>query len=639
MPDKIEVPVVLGTAGHIDHGKTTLVRALTGIDCDRLSDEKRRGITIELGFAPLSLPGGRVVSIIDVPGHERFIRQMVAGAAGIDGVIFVVAADEGVRAQTREHLEILGLIGVRHGLIVMTKSDLVEADLLELAAEEVREEVRGTFLEGSEIIPVSSVSGKNLDMLAEALERLVERIPERSPEGAFFMPIDRAFPVKGFGSVVTGTAYRGRVRKDDTLLLLPGSLKTEIRSVQVHDKPVEEARSGQRVALSLGGISLADLERGYVLCTPGVFSPSSRMDVRLAVLPSSPEPLHHWQRVRIHIGTTDVVGRVSFLDRNRLDQGDECNAQLVTEEPVVAVRGEAFIIRFYSPLRTIGGGAVLMPFSGRPRGKRGRKARADLLSTLSGSENLAELFSTISGFMPVLNIEEMARLLQELPEKVAEAARSLDMEGNVLFVESGGGVILNRQLVESRLDEARQILKKFHEEEPENPGIPADILARRLFPEVEFRYGKKVLERWAGEKKVEMDDQRVRLPDFSPGDVSTGNPSAKAILDLCERRLFQLPGIEDISSATGISSEETARHVEALKARGQIFLAAGGLVVSRSVLDRFVMILETIQGDITVASVRDATGSSRKNVLPMLEMLDSMGVTRRVQEKRIIRKK
>jgi len=639
MQGKIEVPIVLGTAGHIDHGKTTLVRALTGIDCDRLGDEKRRGITIELGFAPLTLPGGRTVSIIDVPGHERFIRQMVAGAAGVDGVIFVVAADEGVRAQTREHLEILGLIGVKHGLIVMTKSDLVEEDLLELAIEEVREEVRGTFLEDSEVVPVSSVNGKNLDQLLSALGRLVGRIPERSPEGAFFMPIDRAFPVKGFGAVVTGTAYRGKVRREDPLILLPRALKADIRSVQVHEKSVEEARSGQRVALSLGGISLSDLERGDVLCTPGVFAPSSRLDVRLSILPSSPEPVHHWQRVRIHIGTTDLIGRVSLLDRDKLDPGEKCNAQLVTEEPVVAVRGEAFIVRFYSPLRTIGGGTVLMPFSERPRGKKGRKARSDFLAAISGSESPAGLFKIISGFMPVLNINEMARSLQELPEKVTETARSLDSKGDVIFVESGEGIVLNGDLVSARIEEATQILKRFHEEEPGNPGVPADILCRKVLPELEFKYAKRVLERWAEKGIIEIDDQRVRSPGFSPGDVSAANPYGNAILEFCHHRLFQLPEIEDLSRATGISREDVLRNVEILRARGQMYLAAGGLVVSRGVLDSFIEVLENIKGDITVASVRDATGSSRKYVLPMLEMLDAMGVTRRVQEKRIIRKK
>lgn len=231
MMEKTEVSIVLGTAGHIDHGKTTLVRALSGVDCDRLRDEKRRGITIELGFAPLTLPSGKTISIVDVPGHEKFIRQMVAGAAGVDGIILVVASDEGVRPQTREHLEILGLIGVEHGLIVLTKADLVEEEFLELAIEEVKEEVRGTFLEGAEVIPVSSVTGFNLDALLESLERLVAGISPRGSEGPFFMPIDRAFPVKGFGAVVTGTAYRGRVRKDDVLSVLPrGSKRIFVRS-------------------------------------------------------------------------------------------------------------------------------------------------------------------------------------------------------------------------------------------------------------------------------------------------------------------------------------------------------------------------------------------------------------------------
>ncbi|HRS48807.1 MAG TPA: selenocysteine-specific translation elongation factor [Thermovirgaceae bacterium] len=638
MMEKTEVSIVLGTAGHIDHGKTTLVRALSGVDCDRLRDEKRRGITIELGFAPLTLPSGKTISIVDVPGHEKFIRQMVAGAAGVDGIILVVASDEGVRPQTREHLEILGLIGVEHGLIVLTKADLVEEEFLELAIEEVKEEVRGTFLEGAEVIPVSSVTGFNLDALLESLERLVAGISPRGSEGPFFMPIDRAFPVKGFGAVVTGTAYRGRVRKDDVLSVLPRGIKTDIRSVQVHDNPVDEARSGQRVALSLGGVSLSDLERGDVLCTPGIFAPSSRLDVDLKILASSPDPLHHWQRVRIHLGTTDTVGRIALLGVDRIEPGERAFAQVVTETPVVAVRGEPFIIRFYSPLTTIGGGKVLMPIARRPKGPRGRKDHQVLLDQVSRAKDPGEFLLAVTLDKPVVTVEEAVTLMQERPGAVVSLAAELDRAGRLLLVDSGEGLIVNGDMARKKLGQALSFLKEYHEEEPDSPGVPSDTLFRRFLPGMELRHAKKVLDRWAREGEIEVEDQRVRLPGFSPGDAARRGAAGAAILDLCSARSLQLPETADILEGTGLGQDEMGKALEALRAQGQIFIAGSGFIVSREVLEGLIGILVSIKDDITVASVRDATGSSRKYILPLLEMLDSMGVTRRVQDKRILKK-
>lgn len=639
MPKSLEIPVILGTAGHIDHGKTTLVKALTDVDCDRLEDEKRRGITIELGFAPLTLPSGRVVSIVDVPGHERFIKQMVAGVAGIDGVLFVISADEGIRAQTREHLDILGLIGVSHGLVVLSKSDLVDDEYLELVTEEIREELCSTFLDGAEIIPVSAYSGFNLDKLLSAIDRLVDAIPFRSSEGPFFMPVDRIFPIRGFGPVVTGTAYRGSVRKGDTLHLLPNGQKAEIRSVQIHDTPVDEGRSGQRVALSLGGVSLSDVERGDVLCTPGVFTSSSRIDVRLRILPASSEAVEHWQRVRIHIGTSDVVGRIALLEGDKVNPGEEVFAQIVTEEPVVPVRDEAFIIRFYSPLVTIGGGRVLMPLSRKPRGQKGRLIHRDFLSDISRARSSRERFSILSSHLPILSLREATRLLQEFPDTMTFLASDADTSGNVVFIDSGEGLVVSSCLLDRKQEEAFRLLENFHQKEPENPGMLADILCRKVFPEMDSKYAKKILDRWSEKGFLVIVDQRVRLAEFVPLDASEVSIYGNAILLFCSERLFQLPAMDAISSGTHLSEEETARAVDILRTQGKMFLAGGEFLVSREVLDRFIEIIGKIEGDITVASVRDATGSSRKFVLPLLEMLDSMGITRRVQEKRIIRKK
>ena len=638
MTPNLEVPIVLGTAGHIDHGKTTLVKALTGVDCDRLRDEKRRGITIELGFAPITLPGGQIVSIVDVPGHEKFIRQMVAGAAGIDGVLFIIAADEGVRAQTREHLDILGLIGVSHGIVAVTKADMVDPDFLDLALEEIREEIEGTFLKGADIIPVSAVTGFNLDKLMESIRAMVSKIRPRDSSGGFFMPVDRVFPVKGFGSVVTGTAYRGSVRKDDHLELLPPGLKTEIRSVQVHDTPVEVGTGGQRIALSLGGISLDEISRGDVLCTPGVFSATARFDVRLSILSSSPEAVEHWQRVRIHLGTADLLGRVSFFDREKLEPGDNAFAQIVTEEPVVCSRGEAFVIRFYSPLRTIGGGTVLMPLSRRPRGHKGKISHLALLNRFSCAESPDERFEVLSSHMKILFAREGINLLQVVSDEFVRLAKESDLKGHSIFIGTGEGLVVSGEYAREKLAEAKDLVNGIHENEPESPGFASDVLCRKLFPEVEMRHSKRILDRWVEKGELSMDEQRVRIPGFTPRDASQIGASGRKILEYCSEKEFQPPSIDEISEGTGLSAEETARSVEMLRAQGQIMLAGGEFLVSRIILEKLVESLAGTGGDITVASVRDLTGSSRKYVLPMLEMLDSMGITRRVQDKRILRK-
>ncbi len=638
MTQNREVPVVLGTAGHIDHGKTTLVKALTGVDCDRLRDEKRRGITIELGFAPVTLPGGQVVSIVDVPGHEKFIRQMVAGAAGIDGVLFIIAADEGVRAQTREHLDILGLIGVRHGIVVVTKADMVDPDFLDLALEEIREEIEGTFLKGAEIIPVSAVSGFNLDKLMESIGNMVGKIIPRNSGGGFFMPVDRVFPVKGFGSVVTGTAYRGSVRKDDPLELLPPGLKTEIRSVQVHDVPVETGTGGQRIAMSLGGISLDEISRGDVLCTPGVFSATERFDVRLSILPSSPEAVEHWQRVRMHLGTADLLGRVSFFDREKLEPGDTAFAQIVAEEPVVCTRDEAFVIRFYSPLRTIGGGTVVMPLSRRPRGHKEKISHLAFLKKISTAADTEERFKELSSHMKLLPVREAISLLQEVPSEFARIAKEADRKGRSIYIETGEGLVISGEYAREKLAETKVLLDGMHEKEPENPGMVADVLCRKLFPEIDIKYSKRILDKWVENGEVALDDRRVSIPGFTPRDASQLGASGRTILEYCSRREFQPPTLDEISEGTALSAAEIARSLEALRAQGQITLAGGEFLVSRNVLEKLVEKLAGAGGDITVASVRDLTGSSRKYVLPMLEMLDSMGITRRVQDKRILRK-
>ncbi|MFP4481342.1 MAG: selenocysteine-specific translation elongation factor [Thermovirgaceae bacterium] len=633
-----EYPVVLGTAGHIDHGKTTLIRALTGVDCDRLRDEKKRGITIELGFAPMELPGGRVVSVVDVPGHERFIRQMVAGVAGIDGVIFTVAADEGVKAQTREHLEILGLLGVEKGVIVVTKADAVDGELLELAVEEIKDEVRGTFLEKMPLATVSALRGTGLERLRELIGEMVGTLRKKNPEGAFFMPIDRAFQVKGFGTVVTGTAYRGKVQVNDALEIMPLGKRTYARSIQIHDKPVNEATAGQRTALSLADIAMEDLSRGDNLCAEGIYRPTQCLDITLKLLPSTKEPLKHWQRVRLHTGTSDVLARVFLLDQKAIEPGGEGFAQLLPEEPLAASIDQAFILRFYSPLRTIGGGRILSPEGRRPKGKKARESYRIFLEDLSKTRTIDERLHLFLLRQKFGTIADLATKIQEEGTILSKRLQKMEQKGEIVLINAPDLDVMIRSCYAETAASARKILGDLHDKQPENPGMSVEDFSRRLLRDFHPRAAKKLIDKFIADGYLEETSQRLHLPGFVPEKEGTLNERANAILSYCRGKGVNMADVEELRNSLEMKEKHLKEALDMLKVQKKLFTLQGGYVIDRHSLSEVVKTLSTIDGDITIGAVRDATGSSRKFILPILELLDSMGITRRVQEKRILRK-
>ena len=351
--------VIIGTAGHVDHGKTCLIKALTGIDTDRLKEEKKRGITIELGFAYLDLENGQRVGIVDVPGHEKFVRNMLAGAGGLDVCMLIVAADEGIMPQTVEHLDILSILGIKHGVVVITKADLVESDFTELVAEDVRELTKGTFLENAPMIPVSAYTGQGLDELKKILTELCVSIPERAEEGHFRLPIDRVFTLKGFGTVVTGTLQEGKLKKDQNIVLYPENEPVKVRSLQVHSKDSEEALAGQRVAVNVPDRKKEEILRGDVLATADSLYPTMMADVKLEVLKHTDRVIKHGSRVHIYHGTKELLGKVALMNQDEVKAGEIAYAQLRLEEQTVLRKGDHFVLRFYSPVETIGGGVVL----------------------------------------------------------------------------------------------------------------------------------------------------------------------------------------------------------------------------------------------------------------------------------------
>jgi len=633
-----EIPLVLGTAGHIDHGKTTLVRALTGIDCDRLEEEKRRGITIELGFAPLELPDGRTISVVDVPGHEKFIRQMVAGAAGIDAVLLVVAADEGVMPQTREHLEILDLLGVRKGLVALTKIDRVDSELLDLALEDVKSLLAGTFLEEATIVPVSASEGTGIRDLLTEIETLTIGLEPRSSKGALFLPIDRAFPISGFGTVVTGTAYAGSVRSGEEVEILPSGVTARVRSLEVHEQSVTEAFAGQRTAVNLSGIAFKDIHRGDVLCTPALFRPTRCVDVLLKALKNNVESLKHWQRVRLHIGTSDILARVSFFDpAEKILPGESSPAQLVLEEPLCAAFKEGFVIRAYSPLETIGGGHVLFPYAWKPRNRKRKNDYLEMLGQLLKSQKPADRLMSILRVVEIMPLEEASGMAQALPLQLKEIAGKESVKGSVVLLQNGPAWLVSRERIDREWGDFSKTLSLFHEREPHLAGMTVEEAASSVFRGKDPRIGKAAIAFFQKNELLEMTESRVGLAGFLPQDESRFENEVRSILELCQKRGFEMPTIEETQRAVGLSKENFSLLIRQLRENGRVQVIGGDLLLSAEVMARGIDILRKCQGDITLGAFRDLSGTSRKYALPLLEHMDALGITRRVGEKRILR--
>ena len=648
-----EISLVIGTAGHIDHGKTALVATLTGVDCDRLLEEKKRGITIELGFAPLRLEkkgsneknekneknaSGEIltVSVIDVPGHERFIRQMVSGASGVDAVMLVVAADEGVMPQTREHLAILELLGVKDGLVVITKSDKVEPDMLGLVEEDITDFTKGTFLEGKTIIPVSAVTGGNIDALRNELAILVDRVRPRPRKGALFMPIDRAFPIAGFGTVVTGTAYRGTAKPGDEVEIFPSGREGKIRSLQVHGRSVDEAYAGQRVAINLSNIAVDDLTRGDVVCRKGVYRSTRCLEVMLKVLPSAAEPaLKHWQRVRVYLGTSDVLARVSLLDAKRILPGEEIPAQLITEEDVVCTAEERFIIRFYSPLTTIGGGRVIFPYAHKPRGRAVRLAASERVRALSAADAETR-FSLLVGQTGVLDFDKAAFFVQETHDGMAALAARVLKRGDVLELKGDRPVYISRGYFNELSSAITEALRDYHASHASERGMPLDELPRvKALDKLTGKAARSLIAILVEKGAVVIEDAWVRLPDFERQHDEALYKDVDALFAYCKKRAFQPPTLEEardelLKTNPGMDADAFSSLIKSLKNSRRIALLPGGFLLTDEVENDVTAVLLKIEGYITLASVRDATESSRKFIMPILEYFDSKGYTRRV---------
>ena len=616
-----EISLVLGTAGHIDHGKTALINALTGINCDRLIEEKRRGITIELGFAPLKLDDGRVVSVIDVPGHEKFIRQMVAGASGIDAALLVIAADESIMPQTREHLAIMELLGVHDGLVAVTKIDRAkdEEGMLELVIDDVKEFTRGTFLEGKAIVPVSSVTGENLDELRREITALVDRVHIRPRSGAFFLPVDRAFVISGFGTVVTGTAYHGTVQTGDKVEILPSGREGRIRTLQVHGQNVDSAYAGQRVAANLAGIDIDEISRGDVVCHKGIFKSTRCFEAVIRLIAG--EPLKHWQRVHVCTGTSEVLARVSLLDSKQIEPGQDYPAQLVLEEPVVCTFGQRFILRFYSPLITIGGGEIIYPYSYKPRGA---VPRAKIISRI---EHLREAKTPEARFEYLINEAgrisraESLQLIQDTQKNIDAIIERLISAGKIFALDSD---YVSKAHCGELLRTLEETVKDYQKHYSSEAGMPVESL----------NTPRSLLNLAVSSGLLVMENSKVHTPDFVPENNEAFNAHKAAITSLCMSRKWQLMTLDELKAEAGLP--DFARVVQAMRNAGELALIPEGYVLVSELEQEMRTLLRSLGEKVTLAQVRDATGSTRKFILPILEYFDSRGYTRRAGDYRVV---
>ena len=627
------VPVIVGTAGHIDHGKSSLVKALTGTDPDRLKEEKSRGITIELGYAFLS----DRIAFIDVPGHERFVRQMVAGAATVDYGLLVVAADDGVMPQTREHLDILSLLDVKGGLVVITKADLAEEDLVELVREDVREALQGSALDGAPILVADSLSRRGIDEVRAAIVALAASKRPATRGDVFRLPVDRAFTIKGFGTVATGSVLSGSVRTRDTLTLLPAMRDVRVRGIQSHDVTVDQAVAGQRAALNLTGVSLDELARGDVLVTPGTLEATRRLAVKLRVLPDSPRLIQHRQRVHVHLGTADLLARVRLLEDEPVLPGEEGLAELLLERPTAAQRHDRFVIRQYSPLVTIGGGVIIDPGIARlPR--RRIEARAALAS-LADWEPSRALAATLRQHQ-LATAEDLAVALSRPEAELQQELDDLHAAGEVLVL--GGGTArryappsLLQQITHAALEE----LSRFHEKNPLRAGMPRAELVSRVRRQAP-KGAASLLIAAAIERGLlgAPSSEHASLPGFRVEMTRRQQKRADALLARLEADALKPSSVDELAALVDAKPRDARALLTWLVDTGRLicldqklFFTTAGITSARVSLAE----LFARQPSATLSEIREHLDTSRKYAVPLMEHFDGRGWTVRDSDTRM----
>ena len=632
--------IILGTAGHIDHGKTTLIKALSGIDTDRLKEEKERGITIELGFAHLILPNGQELGIVDVPGHEKFVRHMVAGATGIDIVALVVAADEGVMPQTREHLEICELLKVKQGLVVLTKTDLVEdGDWLDLVQEDIRDFLQGTFLASASIIPVSAVTGEGLAQLLENLQILSESVEARPSSGDFRLAVDRVFTMKGFGTVVTGTAISGKAETGDTLVVYPQLLKTKVRGIQVHNREVKEAVSGQRTAINLQGLEKAALERGNVLATAESLVSSYMVDVRLQHLENDPRVLKNRVKVRFHTGTSEIIGTLILLDADELKPGASGYAQVRLDKQLAVRNGDRFVLRSYSPMHTIGGGQILHPFPKKRRRMAGETLEALAVLERGEPDKMVDLYLKEAGFEGISE-RALSILANITPKDLRSLLQDMMSRGKVIQFDRESPRFVHQEAFEKLGQLLLDHLIDFHRKEPLRAGINKEELFGRLPRGAEGKLCNELIQRLTRQEKIIQERDLVRLSSHQTALAGKQDEVRGKIESIYQEAGLQPPFFRDVAHSLGVPDSETRQILSWMLEQGLLIKVKEDMYFHYGAIDELkkqLLDLFEEQEEISTPQFKELTQTSRKYTIPLLEFLDASRFTIRVGDIRRLR--
>ncbi len=615
--------VIIGTAGHVDHGKTLLVKALTGIDTDRLIEEKKRGITIELGFAHLDFDDGTQAGIVDVPGHEKFIKNMLAGAGGIDLAMLVVAADEGFMPQTVEHLGILQLLGIRDGLVVITKCDMVDPDWVEMIKEDIAAQVKGTFLEGKPVMPVSAYTGQGIPELRQYLKALVAQAGVKNLRTPFRLPIDRVFSVEGFGTVVTGTLIEGAITEGEMAQLVPGQLQARVRNLQVHGKDVTTAYAGQRVAVNLAGVKKADLARGDIIARPDTVRTSLMLDVRLQNLKGSGRVILNHSQLHLFHGSAVRLCKVVLLDRDELLPGDSCYAQLRLGEEIATKAGDRFVVRFYSPLETIGGGVVL---DDQPRKhKRNDPAVIKALSIKesgSGDDRLLQIIAEQGHSLPALS--KLAGLLNIEADELKAQLGSLCAAGRLL--EPLPERYLANNVIDSIWENCRSLLEAYHRQNPLHAGMKVAELRQKLLKNTDQAVADAILACLRREGKLRAVADRYALADFAVVLTKRQKNIREKILQQYKKYGLEVPNLDEVYETFPLNERMDAKQVvESLVSGGELVLLTPQLCVLNSIyadVCRRTGEFFRENEELTLAQFRDAMATSRKYALAILEYWD-----------------
>lgn len=633
--------IILGTAGHIDHGKTSLIRALTGIDTDRLKEEKLRGITIELGFAYLDLPSGDRLGIVDVPGHERFVKHMVAGASGIDLVALVIAADEGVMPQTREHLEICEILRVKRGLVVLTKMDLVDdPDWIEMVKEDISQFLKGTFLEGCTIFPVSATTGEGIPELKELLSKMVAQAEQRSSDGPFRLPVDRVFTMRGFGTVVTGTSISGKLRVGDPVVIYPQEQKSKVRGLQVHGLEVEEIFSGQRTAINLQGLEKELIQRGNVVASPGALVTTHILDVHLELLASAPRALKNRSKVRFHTGTAEHLGTVVLLDREQLEAGEKAFVQVRLDHPIGVLRGDRFVLRSYSPVQTIGGGSILHPLPKKHKGQDKLKAALALETLLHDDEPEILLWHVKDAGWSGVS-EEQLRIRANVTSKAMERVLpKFVSQKQIVFYDKENRRMLHWENLEELKAEITEQLSAYHKRFPLKQGMLKEELLAQMPKPVEVKLYNFVLRQLAEEGLLTQEMEWVRLASHKVDLTDSEQVIRQEIEKIFKDAGLQVPFFKDLSAKLPGTPRQHQDILQWMVSKGILVKVKEDMYFHQEVLRELQRQLTEFlreNGEITTSQFKDMIQVSRKYTIPLLEHFDAQRFTIRIGDSRRLR--